>query len=362
MEMRPLFSFALAMRLIMAILSAATPAFAVPQGAPTFPNPPTTLGANGNIEIIQPRLDDTLLINPGKGFVEYWGPTSGYTTDLIGVGYNRCGWSTLEPSEGVYKWTWVDQHIAAYAAYGKKFAFGVINTDLDCTPAWVFQPGTNHQTGSVYPVGAASKTIPDGYAVPVRWDEPVYVARMKEFIAALGARYNGNPNIAFLDVRNYGRDGEGNGSFNPAVKDISPESLKTNFFKPYVDAFPNTQLIALGMDWLYRSVFEYEVTQGVGRRIDGICWGVGNASECLVAYPHRPAVLEYWSSWPDTVAAGHGSPSTLMKFVTGARPSYVQFQPGFYEANRPSPAISSPVMIRSPAARPSGTIWVTEPR
>ena len=51
---------------------------------------------------VQPVLDNRLLINPGKGFVEYWGPTTAYTNDVIGVGYNRCGWSTLEPAEGVY--------------------------------------------------------------------------------------------------------------------------------------------------------------------------------------------------------------------------------------------------------------------
>ncbi len=120
-----------------------------------------------------------------------------------------------------------------YAAFGKRFAFGVINTDPQCTPDCVFKPGSNSQTGAVYPVGAASKMISDGYMVPVTWDEPVYVARMKDFIKALGARYNGNTNIAFLEVRNYGGDGEGNGSFNPATKDISAESLKTHFFKPY---------------------------------------------------------------------------------------------------------------------------------
>jgi autotransporter-associated beta strand protein len=287
----------------------------------------------------QPVLDNRLLINPGKGFVEYWGPTSAYTNDVIGVGYNRCGWSTLEPTEGVYNWDWVDNLIAAYAAYGRKFAFGVINTDPGCTPDWVFQPGTNATTGTVYPVGAASKVISDGYAVPVTWDEPVYLARMKAFIKALGEHYNGNPNIAYIDVRNYGRDGEGNGSFNAAVKDVSAECLKNDFFKPYVDAFPNRQLIALGMDWLFRSVFEYEVTQGVGRRIDGICYGVGNASECMVAYPYQPAVLEYWAGYPETLALGYGDTATLMTFVNGARPSYLQFQPDYYNANKADAAM-----------------------
>jgi len=297
-------------------------------------NSPQVLSRSGTSITIQPRLDNALLINPGKGFVEYWGPTSAYTNDIIGVGYNRCGWSMLEPAEGVYNWSWIDGHIANYAAYGRKFAFGVVNTDPKCTPDWVFKSGTNLKTGAVFPVGAASKMISDGYAVPVTWDEPVYLARMKAFIKALGERYNGNPNIAFIDIRNYGRDGEGNGAFNREIKDVSAECLKNDFFQPYLEAFSKTQLILTGMDWLYHDVFMYEVSKGVGRRLDGICWSLWTTRQCLIAYPHEPVVLEYWSSWADTVAAGRGGPSTVLNFVKGARTSYLQFHPEFYEANK----------------------------
>jgi len=294
---------------------------------------PRVLAESTATQTVQPARDNTLLINPGKGFVEYWGPCA-YTNDVSGVEYDRCGWSQVEPQEGVYNWAWMDGKIAQYAAYGKKFAFGIMNTDPGFTPDWVFKPGTNATTGTVYPVGAASKKISDGYVVPVAWDEPVYLARMKTFIKAIGARYNGHPNIAYIDVRNYGRDGEGNGSFNPETQDVSPESLRDNFYKPYMDAFPDTHLLALGGDWLYHGVFEYVATRGVGRRIDGICNGQGNASECMVAYPYQPAVLEYWNPWPVTLAAGFGDPNTLMGFVTGSRASYLQMYWQFYEANK----------------------------
>jgi autotransporter-associated beta strand protein len=306
-----------------------------PAGKPAVSNmSPRVIARTATSVTVQPALDRALLINPGKGFVEYWGPTTAYTHDLIGAEYSRCGWAGLEPEEGVYDWSWIDGQIAKFAPYGRKFAFGVINTDPKCTPDWVFKPGTNRKTGAVYPVGAASKMISDGYAVPVTWDEPVYLARMKAFIKALGEHCNGNPNIAFIDIRNYGRDGEGNGAFNPEIKDVTPECLKKDFFQPYLDAFPNTQLLLTGMDWLYHDVFVYAVSQGVGRRLDGICWTLWTTEQCLIAYPHEPVVLEYWSSWADTLKEGHGNPSTLMNFVKGARASYVQFQPEFYQANK----------------------------
>jgi autotransporter-associated beta strand protein len=314
-------------------------------------NPPQILSETGTSQTVQPGLDNTLLINPGKGFMEYWGPTTKYTTEVAGVGYDRCSWSQMEPSEGVYNWGWIDYKVAEYAAYGKKFAFGIIATDPDfnnpgninpATPAWVFAPGTNASSGTVYPVGAASKWITDGYNVPVVWDEPVYLARMKEFIKAMGehvatliAQNNGNNPIAFIDVRNYGRDGEGNGAWLPGLVDVSPESLRDNFFKPYLDAFPDTQLFLLGKDDVYHDVFVYEVSQGMGARNDGIGGDAGYRTNwgCkTLAYPNQPTALEFAIGWPEMVAAGNGDPNMLMRFVAGERPSYLQLYTDYYEA------------------------------
>ena len=63
---------------------------------------------------VKPAPDESLLINPGKGFVEYYGATA-YTKSVIGVGYSRCVWSILEPSEGVYNWSPIDNFITASA-------------------------------------------------------------------------------------------------------------------------------------------------------------------------------------------------------------------------------------------------------
>ena len=146
--------------------------------------------------VIRPALDNSLLINPGKGFVEYYGTTAD-TKSVIGVGYSRCDWSVLEPAEGVYNWSPIDGFIAAYASYGLKIGWRVMNYDTGvgvqhATPAWVFKSGTNTQTGSVYPVGAVSVAIPDpsspsgNQIVPANMDDPVFLARMKDFITAFG--------------------------------------------------------------------------------------------------------------------------------------------------------------------------------
>jgi hypothetical protein len=308
---------------------------------------------------IRPALDSSLLINPGKGFVEYDGTgfveydgSAAYPKSVIGVGYSRCDWSDLEPSEGIYNWSPIDKFIAAYAPYGLKIGWRVMNFDTGmgvqyATPAWVFKSGTNPQTGSVYPVGAASLALPDPSSpsgtqiLPANLEDPVFLARMKEFIAAFGKKYNGNPNIAFLDIGNYGNSGEQN-AFQ--IGNITPAQLKEDYFKPYFDAFPNTQLIVnTNNSDMYNEVYVWGVAQGAGARRDGICskWSA-DGSQVLIAYPHAPAVLEYAYHWAGTVTSGTdpktgfawASPEELMKYVKGGRASYVQLFPEFYAANK----------------------------
>ena len=52
-------------------------------------------------------------------------------------------------------WPPIDNLIAAYARYGLKIGWRVMNYDTGvglqyATPAWVFKSGTNPETGSVY--------------------------------------------------------------------------------------------------------------------------------------------------------------------------------------------------------------------
>ena len=86
------------------VLAVMTPLAAV--GADTF--------------VVRPALDNSLLVNPGKGYVQYYGTDDKYTKDYIGVIYTRWAWSVLEPKEGEYHWDAIDQFIAQAGKYGKK--------------------------------------------------------------------------------------------------------------------------------------------------------------------------------------------------------------------------------------------------
>jgi autotransporter-associated beta strand protein len=286
---------------------------------------------------LRPDRDNTLLLNPGKGWVEYGEPNLRYK-DVIAVGYTRTSWCNVEPADGTCDWRGFDSFIDTWARQGKKCSISVINFDSwmgkqYTTPKWVFD------------AGAVPYEVPDGstptgtLVLPKTWDDPVYLAKMKAFIAAFGARYDGNPNLAFVDIRNYGNSGEFNGDYH-GLKNTSQDSLQNNFIKPYVQAFTNTQLIipwtAAWFDGKSADpVYAWAVTQGVGIRRDGICsvWSK-DASECLLAYGREPAIFEYANGWTETVKEGFASPETLMAYVRVGKPSYIQFQPKFYEANK----------------------------
>ncbi len=282
---------------------------------------------------IQPVADPTLLKNPGKGYVEYWGPSE-YTAAVVDTGYSRCSWAVLEPAEGGYDWSWIDSKIASYAAQGVKFSFRVINTDCgyQATPLWVYLPGTNAQTGAVYTNGSSSRTIADpcggsnNLVIPVSWDNPVYVARMKEFIQAFAARYNGNTNIEFIDLGEYGLWGESNGSFGAGTSNLQPNDLLTNYYEPYVQAFPNTKLLEVEGTF-YGPVGATLINQGCGDRTDGGMYGVGNDNSTLLfSYPYQPTMMEGAQYGPASTNYYRFSAMNeyLLNFAAN-RPSFTQF-------------------------------------
>jgi hypothetical protein len=107
----------------------------------------------------------------------------------------RYTWDRAEPAEGTYDWAYLDQQIAAAAANGKKVAFNVRAGTV--TPGWVYAGGaaafTYLETGPYTPNACETQRI------PVPWD-PVFLAKYTALVAALGARYAGNPTVSRVGI------------------------------------------------------------------------------------------------------------------------------------------------------------------
>ena len=161
--------------------------------------------------------------------------------------------------------------------------------------------------------------------------------RCTTLFRAFGARYDGNPALAFVDIRDYGNWGEGHtghlGS-DPSTILTPPENLKNNYFLPYLQAFPHTQLIVPWGNPLYDDLYAWMVGQGAGIRRDGILsqW-TKDGSECLPAFGHAPAVFEYCDSYSDTKKNGYWSTAALLRSVEAGKPSYLQWDPQIFREN-----------------------------
>ena len=116
---------------------------------------------------------DTVLANP----------------DVIGVSI-RYPWFSLEPTEGDFDWTFLDDEVARVAGAGKLVLLRI--GTMSGRPEWV--------TTAVQRARGTSFTFDDNgveTTIPVFWD-PTFLAKKKAMIAALGKHFTRNPAVAIV--------------------------------------------------------------------------------------------------------------------------------------------------------------------
>lgn len=181
---------------------------------------------------LRAQWDETLpLANPDKGWYhhyfdntveKYLVQTDTELTAFPGMDhvYLRLAWAYLEPAEGRFNWKVVDDPIAKWTSHGMGIAFRVSCKETGvnrieqqfATPRWVRDAGAQ---GGFFakrkPVG------PEGPWEPV-YDDPVFLAKLENFIAAFAARYDGKPWLRYVDIGSFGDWGEGHTSSGSGLK------------------------------------------------------------------------------------------------------------------------------------------------
>jgi PKD repeat protein len=102
----------------------------------------------------------------------------------------RAQWSFIEPSPGVYNWSYLDGVINAATAAGKKVSLSI--TAGINTPSWVYSAGAQ-----AFSFVDSSSSSPQ--TVPIPWD-PVFLAQWKGMIQQLGARYASNAALTHVKI------------------------------------------------------------------------------------------------------------------------------------------------------------------
>jgi Domain of unknown function (DUF4832)/Beta-galactosidase len=241
--------------------------------------------AQGTVTVRPKEIED-VLVNPGIGFMTFqrfngdklneglkW--TEGYPIEYqelkssienenhpaTSIAYFRIYWKFIEPEQGQYRWDLLDTALKTARSRGQTLMLRI----------------------APYGTGAA-QDVPDWYRVMLgdetgklrleKWrtdpEDPRYVRHFGAMIRALGARYDGNPDLESVDMAMVGAWGEGAGS------ELLSEKTRDALVDSYIEAFPKSLLVMLLTD---EKTNKYGLSRrAVGWRVDclGDMGGFGN--------------------------------------------------------------------------------------
>jgi hypothetical protein len=265
----------------------------------------------GSETSVRPPDTGEALVNPGMGWVLHYydNMPANYGSRLepsdtvddfpgLSVIYLRLPWSLVEPEEGRFSWSVVDTPAQRWIAKGKQIAFRFSTSEswmAYATPKWVERAGAK---GNRFPGASGAGADPDGPYWEPDYDDPIFWAKLEHFLEAAAARYDGDPNVAFLDVGSFGVWGEGHTYASTAL----PYSADTviRHIDLHRKHFARTLLVA-NDDFVYQdrgpASIEHALAGGLTLRDDSILVQAGenayfHAEMAQRFWPQRPVILE----------------------------------------------------------------------
>ncbi len=245
-----------------------------------------------NIEFSE---SDSVFANPGQGWMSSRLPGS--------IKYIRIGWAELEPEKGKYNWGPFERAIEEGREKGRKISIRIMTCNAHSktyytSPKWLFDygcKGIEYLRGGDDPTFGGIRTL----RIEPVYSDPLFLYHHEEFIKALADKYNGSPDLEFLDIGSYGIWGEWH-TPNPA-----PVEVRKKIVDMYVNAFTKTPLVFMTDD---AEVLPYALSKGTGLRRDGVgsrwhenTWigsekyaGVEDMAE---AWKQAPVVFEWYGNY-----------------------------------------------------------------
>jgi hypothetical protein len=209
--------------------------------------------------VVKPVEIKDVLTNPGIGFTTFqrfngdalnagtkwiegfpieYQPTHGSLQNkdfpMTSIAYFRVYWRFIEPEKGVYRWDIIDKAIDTARERGQTLMLRIAphGTDEESdVPAWYRQ-----ETGEKF------HKVPGGWqATTGKWlidpENPAYAKEFGGMVRALGARYDGDPDIDLVDISILAAWGEGAGS------NLLTETTRRALLDSYLDSFHKTPLV-----------------------------------------------------------------------------------------------------------------------
>ena len=310
-------------------------------------------------QTFRPVDDGRALVNPYMGWTchFYSNVPTNYGSHLApadaldwfegcSVVYLRIPWAFIEPEEGKFQWSILDTPAQRWISRGKQVAFRFTTSENwieYAIPKWVEAAGAK-----TVRYRFAKGVAPDGDLVDPIYDDPIYLAKLENFLKAAAARYDNNPDVAFIDVGTFGLWGEGHTLMTQ--QHLSREEIE-RLTRIHIDlhrrCFPHTQLVisddVIGPDNVVddHPLMQYARSRGVSFRDDSILvnpkhlWYHDRLAQRF--WPTMPVVLEH-EHYHGTQATGSWSREKLLQAVEDHHASYlsIHFWPHeFYAKEKP---------------------------
>ena len=208
--------------------------------------------AQSGIITVRPTVIDSVLLNPGIGFMTFQrfngdelnsgqGWTEGYPIeyqDFNGnltnkdypqttLAYFRVNWRFVEPEQEKYNWSMIDKALKTVAERGQTLLLRISTWEGDDTkdvPAWYREM-----------VGESKNLKSDKWKIDP--EDPRFLQYFGGMIKALGERYDGHPDLESVDVSIVGYWGEGDGSH------LLSDYTRIKLIESYLNNFRKTPLI-----------------------------------------------------------------------------------------------------------------------
>lgn len=256
------------------------------------------------------------LINPGMGFTHYeysnqpeiYGARLDYSDtvdDFPGLStvYLRLAWGLLEPEEGRFDWSWFDGPAQRWIAKGKRLVLRLTTSESFnryATPKWVYDAGAKQ----VPFLARYTDKYSGGPSFEPDFSDPIYLEKLENFLAAAAARYDGDPNVDFIDIGTLGMWGEGHTWHGTNTR--YPYDVLLKHIELHTRHFKRARLVIndnhLDQDWGDPRLLQYCLAHNMGMRNDSVC--------CLGPQtPFRDNTLHmaraFWMTGPVVVETGH---------------------------------------------------------
>lgn len=176
--------------------------------------------------------------NPMKGFVaESWNGASARPHSLEHV---YVAFADVMTGPSTYNWSVIDNQLSATNGRGNHL---VVRVYLDY-PRYASTFRNRGVPQWLINAGVAMRSYDDGQSFSPDYENPTLRTAMRNFIAAMGARYDGHAGLGFVELGLLGMFGEWHVFINPSWE--ASTTVQDEVFAAYRAAFTRTRILVSG--------------------------------------------------------------------------------------------------------------------